>query len=309
VSATAAATTSTSTFQCSECGAALLVEAGHRTATCPYCRCPSVVERPETRDRPNPTFVLPFTVTPDHARQAVVTWTRRTRLFKKSLDKATIGEIKGVYVPAYLYSAVVSASFAAEIGENYTVTETYTTTVNGKTVVRTRTRTETEWRSLQGAHAAYATDLVVTASRGLPNRELEAIEPFDLRALRRYTPALVSGWIAEEPSIALNDCVQMARGEAQKQEEQRLSAFMPGDKHRDLRYQMAVKDETIEPLLVPVWVLAVRPDPKRPAMRVLANGQTSEVWGPESWSALKIVLWILLVIGVIAGIWAAVALS
>ena len=59
------------TLVCNECSASLEIQEGHRTAICPYCRCPSVVERPAAPDRPNPTFVLPFTVTPDNARGAV----------------------------------------------------------------------------------------------------------------------------------------------------------------------------------------------------------------------------------------------
>ncbi len=286
-----------SSVQCNDCGAALLVEAGHRTTTCPYCKSPSVIERPPSADRPAPTFVLPFTVTGEQARSAVQSWTRRTRWFKQSLSKATLGELQGLYVPAYLYSAVVRSQWRAEIGENYTVTETYTTTENGKTVTRTRTRTETEWSSLRGEHVAYTIDLVVSASRGLPNLELEAIEPFDLRGLRRYTPALVSGWTAEEASMAPAACLQAARGEAEAHEARRLADFMPGDKHRELRFQMNVADETIEPLLVPVWVLAIRPHADKPAIRVLANGQTAEVWGPETTSVQKVVLWIALALG------------
>jgi hypothetical protein len=278
-------------LRCGECGASIVL-GSYRTAICPYCACPSVVERPAAPDLPNPVFVLPFTVTKDHAVADVKRWQNRLRLFRRSFDGATIDEIKGVYVPAYLYSAVVSSRYTADIGENYTETETYTTTENGKTVTKTRTVTKTEWRDLAGEHAAYATDLVVTASRGLPNAELEQIEPFDLRSLRRYGPALVSGWLVEEPSITVAECTAMARVEAQKQEGERLSAFMPGDKFRDLNFSMTVSDESIDPILVPVWVLAVRPRADQPAVRVVANGQTAEVWGPEKVSAIKVLLWI-----------------
>lgn len=280
-------------LRCGECGASMVL-GEHRTAVCPYCACPSVVERPAAPDRPNPIFVLPFTVTRARAVADVARWQGRLRLFHRSFGRATIEKIEGVYLPAYLYSAVVESRYRARIGENYTVTETYTTTDSqGKTVTRTRTVTRTEWRDLAGEHAAYATDLVVTASRGLPNAELERIEPFDLRGLRRYHPALVSGWLVEEPSMSLAECTEMARLEAQKQEGERLSAFMPGDSFSDLHFDMSVRDESIDPVLVPVWVLAVRPDPGRPALRVLANGQTAEVWGPERLSPLKIVLFIL----------------
>ncbi|HTE53463.1 MAG TPA: hypothetical protein VK698_21560 [Kofleriaceae bacterium] len=293
----------TGTLQCGECGAALIL-GEYRSAVCPYCGSPTVVERPAAPGLPSPVFALPFTVTLDSAKELVRAWSQRRRWFHRSLQRATVDDIKGVYVPACLYSAVTSASYRAEIGENYTVTESYTTTENGKTVTRTRTRTVTEWRHLAGVHAAYATDLVVTASRGLPNEELERVEPFDLRGLRRYSPALVSGWLVEEASLSVDQCTELARAEARRVEGERLRQFMPGDSHRDLTFEMDLREETVDPVLVPVWVLAVRPHLEQPAMRVLGNGQTGEVWGPERLSAAKIVLWIaaaiLLIVIVIA---------
>jgi hypothetical protein len=279
------------TLQCGGCGAALVL-GEYRSAVCPYCASPTVVERPAAPGRPNPVFVVPFTVTQERARELVRAWSRQKRLIYRSLGAATVDDIKGVYVPACLYSAVTMSEYSAEIGEDYTVTETYTTTVNGKTVTRTRTRTETEWRHLSGQHAAYATDLVVTASRGLPNEELERIEPFDMRGLRRYTPALLSGWLVEEASLTLGECTELARAEAVRLEEARLARFMPGDRHRDLRFQLDIRSETIDPVLVPVWVLAMRPRADMPAIRVLGNGQTGEVWGPERISPAKVALWI-----------------
>jgi hypothetical protein len=286
-------------LECEDCGAALRVAASYRTTTCPYCKCPSVIERPATTAAPNPSLVLPFVVTEDSARAAVRAWTRKMRFFRQSLDKSTIEEIKGVYLPAYLYSAAVYASYSAEIGENYTVTETYTTTENGKTVTKTRQVVKTEWRSLEGEHVGYATDVVVTASRGLPNAELEHIEPFDTRLLRRYGPEFVSGWIAEEPTMHPSECMTAARAEATALEGRRLDAFMPGDSHRDLRFAVKVDRESLDLTLIPVWVLALRPDPREPAKRVLVNGQSREIWGPEAYSVWKIVTWILFVLTVI----------
>src|SRR5688572_24638992 len=82
------------TLECTECAAALEIKEGHRTAICPYCRCPSVVERPAAPDRPNPTFVLPFTITPERARECVTLWTKRARFFHRGLSKTTIQEIQ-----------------------------------------------------------------------------------------------------------------------------------------------------------------------------------------------------------------------
>jgi hypothetical protein len=284
---------------CQQCGAALAIS-GSRTAACPYCASPSVVERPASPDRPNPTFVLAFAAGDDLPRQALRRWVGRQSIFADSaLRKAKVEDLKGIYVPGYLYSAVARTQYRAEIGENYTVTESYT---DSKGRRQTRTKTVTEWRELAGPHVGYVTDVIVTASAGLPNPELEAVEPFDWKLLRRYRPELISGWAAEEPSRSRDECLALAREEASARTGRALAAFMPGDKHRDLSYRTTVEWETLDPVLVPIWVMAVRYRPDQPPLRVVVNGQTGAAAGKAPISGWKIALAILFVVAVIAAI-------
>jgi hypothetical protein len=286
---------------CRECGAQLRIEPQLRTAICPYCAAPAVVERPPTRDRPSPAFALGFTVTRDAAAAEAKRWVRRRSLFARSgVRRARIEELRGLYVPVYLYTVEAHSAYTAMIGENYT--ETYTTTDSkGRTVVRTRTRTE--WRDLAGSHATFVPDVVVTASKGIPNDELEAIEPFDLRLLRRYDPGLVAGWIAEEPSLDRESCLAAARQETLGRVAGLLKEFMPGDSHRELNFRTEFHNEDATLVLAPVWALAVRYDAQRPPFRLLVNGQTGKVGGkvPRSW--LKIAAAIALGLGLAALAW------
>lgn len=273
--------------QCQACGASLTVEAHLRTAQCPYCDSPSVVDRPPSPGRPDPSFVLGFVLGRESAAASVKRWIRSRGPFAHpGLKRATIEKTRGVYVPAYLYGAVAESTYSAEIGENYQVTETYTTTDSkGNVQVRTRTVTKTEWRSLHGEHAAYVLDVLVTASGGIPNDELEAVEPFDLRALRRYDPALLSGWIAEEPSVVRDACLRHAHDESVQKIGRSLAQFLPGDSQRNLQYTTRLRDEVIDLLLLPIWVFAARYAEDREPVRILVNGQTGEVQGkvPLSW--------------------------
>jgi hypothetical protein len=288
-------------LECENCGASLNVAAEQRTAACPYCASPAVIERPPSADRPLPAFTLAFTVSRDAARAAVRHWLGTRGIFTRSgVRTAAIDTMRGVYVPAYIYSALSRSEYEAQIGEDYTETETYTTTdANGKPVTRTRTVTRTEHRHLSGHHAAYILDVLVTASRGLTNVELETLEPFDLRVLRRYSPALLSGWIAEDPTLQAAECMSLARGEALAKVGHELVAFMPGDSHRGLVYRTTLDRETADLLHVPVWVLAVKHDPKEPLLRVLVNGQTGKVIGAAPLSWVKIMLAVLTVLAVI----------
>lgn len=275
-----------------------------RTAKCPYCASPQVVQRPPSHDRPNPTFVLAFVIPEARAKTIARDWVRGRWFAPSAFRDAEIGDTRGVYLPSFLYTASAHTTFNASIGENYQEQETYTTTDSeGKTVTRTRTVTKTEWRSLSGTHAEYVSDIFVTASRGIPNEELDAIEPFDLRALHRYTPKVVSGWIAEEPSLGSEECMQLAQQEALAEIGRRLTDFMPGDSHRDLQYQTVLRDQNAVLTLVPVWVLAVRYAEDKPVVRLLVNGQSGKLFGKRPISWVKVTLFVLTILALIAGVY------
>jgi predicted RNA-binding Zn-ribbon protein involved in translation (DUF1610 family) len=291
-------------ISCQSCGATLRVEPHLRSTVCPYCASPSIVSRPRREDRPAPTFIVPFVIDHEHATAAVKRWIAGSHLFARSDFKAAAPELtRGVYLPAYLYGAVADSEYTARIGENYTVTETYTTTDSkGRTVTRTRTVTKTEWRSLQGRHRCYLVDILVTASQGVANAALEAIEPFDLRALRRYRDGYIAGWIAEEPSRTQDECFHLAHDEALAEVGQQLSAFMPGDSHHDLDSRTSLRDEMIDFVLLPVWSYAVRYAEDQPPLQILVNGQTGRVGGKVPLSTTKVVAAIvagLLLIGLV----------
>lgn len=286
-------------LECRSCGAALRVEAHLRTASCPYCSSPSVVDRPARPDQPDPTFALGFSLTQQAAREKVRHWLRRRSFFAPSaVRNASLEDVRGVYLPAWLYSAVARTRFSASIGENYT--ETYTTTVDGKRVVRSRT--VTEWQPLQGTHSDYVADVLVTASKGLSNAELERIEPFDLRLLHRYEPAIISGWIAEDPTLAHDDSLRMAREEASAHVGARIRDFLPGDHQSDVKWDTQFENEGSELVLVPVWVLAARWHAQKPPFRVIVNGQSGAVYGKAPLSAVKITAVVLAVIAIVAAI-------
>ena len=131
-------------------------------------------------------------------------------------------------------------------------------------------------------------DVLVTASRALGNAELGAVEPFDLRAIRRYDPSLVAGWIAEDPSMTSAECTELARREAVEKVGASLHDFMPGDSHRELVHQTWLEQESLDLVMIPVWVLALRYRDDRGPLRVLVNGQTGRVAGAVPWSRLRI---------------------
>jgi hypothetical protein len=269
-------------LSCESCGAKLVVEATRRTARCPYCDSPSVIDRPATPDRPDPVFAIGFSIDGTSARHNLRSYLKGHRWAPPALRLATAERVEGLYLPAYLYSAVADSRYRALIGENYTEMEY---DARKKT---TRRVTKTEHRELAGRHRCYVEDLFVTASEGIPNVELEGIEPFDLGGLRRYAPDVVSGWISEEPSLSRDASLEAAREESRNRVQGRLRGFMPGDSHSRLQSATELTDEAMDLVLLPVWVCAVRWRTDQPPIRLLVNGQTGEVSGevPVSWAKI-----------------------
>ena len=287
--------------RCDECGATLLVAEKLRATRCPYCTSTSVIERAPTEDRPVPTFVVPFTWGRERVEARLKRWIGNRGIFAPSAFKeAALEGLRGVYVPAWLYGAVGEAEYSASIGENYTRTETYTTTDSkGNTVTRTRVKTYTEWRSLTGRYEGWMVDFLVSASGGLRNEDLESLEPFDLRALKRYDPRALAGWIAEQATVDRAACMGDARAEASERLGQRLGRFMPGDSHRNLRYTADFKEETASLVLLPVWIGAARYGESGEQVRVLLNGLSGEIVGHVPKSGWKIALFVLGVVVVL----------
>jgi hypothetical protein len=289
------------TLTCDQCGAALAFE-GVRSEVCAFCASPNIVEREPSRDQPTPRFAIAFAGDRTWAQTHLTNWLGKRRLFADSaLARARVEDMRGVYVPAYLYSSIAHTDFTAEIGEHYYETETYTEdekkTIkywdNGEwkdkeiteSVTKTRTVTKTEYRPLSGNHLGYVTDVIVSASRGLPDDTLTAIGPFDLRMLRRFTPALTAGWIHEEYGKSRLLCEVTARSAARDQVGTELRAFMPGDSHADLEWHTRVEWESLDPMLIPVWMFVVRYRDDKPAIKIAINGQTGRVAGraPIAW--------------------------
>lgn len=290
-----------SQLACGNCGAAL-VFMGVRTQTCPYCACPSFVER-EAGTFVEPVFALGFTRDAQHARSDLRRFLRSRMWFADSaLYRATVDDIRGVYLPAYLYSASASTYYTVQIGEHYTETETYEDTdAQGNKTTKTREVTHTEYRPLAGTHVGYVTDVVVSASAGVSHKELGRVEPYDMRELRRFSPALISGWITEEFSRAPAGCRAACQQEARDAIGDKLRRFMPGNSYSELHFSTEISWESMDPILVPIWVIAMKYREGKPPLRIVINGQTGRATGdvPVAWWKVLILVAVLAAIGAV----------
>ncbi len=289
-------------FHCETCGADVATSLDQRSYHCPFCDSTYVVDISEKDSgKQRPEFVIGFAVDKHRAQELFFQWIGKNSWFRPSdlATKAATEKQRGVYLPFWHFSMFASSRWSAMIGEYWYRTETYTyKDKEGKTHTATRQVQETEWWPLSGNHRKYYYGFLVSASKGLPQREAIAIQPYQLNALVRYRPYYLAGWMSEEYSVQPEEAIAVAETEFRRRQQSAVTQFMPGDTHRDLQVATELNATGSDLILLPVHVLTYRYHDR--IYRFLVNGQTGKIYGEKPWSTLRISMAIIAVVLLIA---------
>ena len=294
--------TQVKTSQCQECGASVSFSPQATAAECDFCGSSQVLHQDENRNVIRPESLVPFRVARDDASDKFASWIRKLWFRPSDLKhKARVAGMNGVYVPYWTFDAAVHSDWTAQAGYYYYETETYTERDSeGNVVTKTRQVRRTRWEPAWGARNDSFDDVLVCASRGLPEKLERKIRSFDTAALVPYEPSYLAGWKAEEYAVELNDGWRKALAHMESVQERRCSHDVPGDTQRFLHVTSTFSDETFKHVLLPIWISSYRY--RGEVYRFLVNGQTGQVTGKAPLSVVKIALFTLFIAAVIAGI-------
>ena len=148
------------------------------------------------------------------------------------------------------------------------------------------------WRRVRGRVARFFDDVLVLASRSLPKRYTDALQPWDLSALTPYQPEFLAGFRAEAYTVALEEGHAEARAQMARVIERDVRFDIGGDRQRIHDIRTDVSDVTFKHILLPVWLAAYKYRGK--SYRFVVNGQTGRVQGERPWSAIKIAVAVVL---------------
>lgn len=296
--------TKVSTFKCDSCGAVVHYSAGEKALHCAYCGSNYVVEV-EAEDKVRPSRIVPFAVEKEKSSKLFREWLGKGFWRPGDLkSRAKANELLGVYLPFWAFDAKADSRWSASAGYNYRETEQYT---DSKGQNQTRTVTKVRWRPASGEHTFAYIDWLVSASGGLHQEWVAQIVPFHLDQAKPYSPDYMAGWAAEDYSIENEQAQTLAKDDLNIQEERKCAEMVPGDTHKDLRVSSTFTDWVSELVVLPIYISSYTYRDK--VYRFLINGQTGEVVGKAPVSKLKIAVAILLGLGIVGGIAAAVALT
>jgi len=207
-----------------------------------------------------------------------------------------LGQLSGVYLPFWTYDSMTLSRYHGQRGDNYTTTQTYTDS-QGRT--QTRVVTLTRWTSVSGQVQYFFDDVLICASKSIPEERANQLQPWDLNDLEPFKPEFLSGFKTERYAVGLEEGFGHAR-QVMDQHIRMLCCRDIGGDHQRLDWvKTRYQNVTFKHLLLPVWLAAYRYREK--LFRILVNARTGEVVGDRPYSVAKIlalVLAILLIIGV-----------
>jgi DNA-directed RNA polymerase subunit M/transcription elongation factor TFIIS len=270
--------------KCPACGAETALGENLFASECTFCGSRLAVQ-PDARAIANPQAVLPFKLEKDAAAAGFDRWLRKLWFAPNDLKKRAAGDrFNGVYLPFWTFDAQTESAYQGQRGDHYT--ETVRRTVDGKQV--TQQVVKTRWSSASGWVRRAFNDILVTASRALPGKYLNALEPWDLGNLVPYDNRFLSGFKAEVSQVDIRTGFEAARQVMEGVIRQDIRQDIGGDEQRITSVQTQYAATTYKYVLLPVWLSIYRYGDK--IYRFAVNARTGEVLGERPYSAIKIAL-------------------
>ena len=268
---------------CPNCGAQVEFDADVHARECPFCATPVVIDT-GTHRHIKPRGLLPFALEERQAHKAMTDWLGKLWFAPNGLQQyARKGRrMDGIYVPYWTFDADTKSSYRGQRGTVFY--ESRTVTRNGKRV--TQRVQKVRWRTVSGRVARFFDDVLVLASRSLPKRYTDNLEPWDLAALEPYRPEFLAGFRAEGYAVELADGFAEARVQMDRMIQRDVKFDIGGDRQRITDIDTTVDDITFKHILLPVWLAAYKYRGK--TYRFVVNGRTGRVQGERPWSAIKI---------------------
>jgi LSD1 subclass zinc finger protein len=262
--------------KCEKCGAQQRLGANLFASHCAFCGA-AIVSKSYASRRIKPRSVVPFQLDRGRALDAFRKWLRWRLLAPGDLRRYAQSDARltGIYLPFWTYDCRTSTDYTGQRG-----------------VKRDKA---TSWSTVSGHIDKFHDDVVVLASRSLPESLQGAITSWDTTALVPYQAEYVSGFQAEAYQIGLKDGYEVAKSLIDARIRGLIRRDIGGDDQRIDSVRTQYSDVTFKHVLLPAWVSAYRYRDK--VYRFVVNAQTGETTGESPLSWWKVAL--LVIIGLV----------
>lgn len=254
------------TYVCESCGGEIVADGTMAASSCPYCGCPVIVAK-QLSGMLRPDLVIPFQLDRKEAENRF-RGHLKGKVLLPSLFKTEnrIKEIKGVYVPFWLYDCEAEAD------------------------IRCRATRLRSWRSgdydyretqhfLLCRSGEIAFDRVpADGSRKMDDALMDSLEPYDYSAAVDFQTAYLAGYFADKYDQSAEECAPRANSRIRTSTVNAFMKTMVGyascvPEHMNIQ----LRQGRIRYALLPVWLLNT--DYKGRTYTFAMNGQTGKFVG------------------------------
>ena len=254
------------TYVCKSCGGEIVGDENTAATSCPFCGNP-VVMMGQFSGALKPDLVIPFKLDKNTAKAGLMQHLSGKRLLPKIFkDQNHIDEIKGIYVPFWLFDTDADAQVR------------YRTT---KVRVWSDSKydyTDTSHFLVNRSGSVSFEHIPVDGSTKMPDDLMESIEPFNFSAAVDFQTAYLAGYLADKYDVDAEQSIERANERVKRSTEEVFASTVHG-------YQTVVTESSNIRLhggkakyaLYPVWILNTTWQGKKYTFAM--NGQTGKFVG------------------------------
>ena len=253
-------------YICPSCGAELICDETTAATSCPYCANPTIVPG-QFSGTLMPDLIVPFRLDKEAAKTALREHFKGKKLLPRAFSSENhLDEIKGVYVPFWLFDADCDA----DMSFNATRVRTWSD-LNYH-------YTETRYYRLYRSGFVRFGNVPVDGSLKMPDELMESLEPFDTAKAVRFKKAYLSGFFADRYDVRAEDSVDRANERVRQSTIQAFSQTTSGYVGATCTgSNIRLQNARAKYALLPVWILNTSWRGKN--YQFAMNGQTGKFVG------------------------------
>ena len=253
-------------YKCKSCGGEIITDQTTSASKCPYCDNPVVMLGNFAGDL-KPDYIIPFKYDKEAAKAALYKHLEGRKLLPKVFkDQNHIDEIKGVYVPVWLFDVDAEGKmlFKGEKLRNWS---------DGKF-----NYIERNYYSIQREGNVEFERVPVDGSTKMQDDLMESIEPFDFKDAVEFKTAYLSGYLADRYDVSAEDSIERANDRIKNTTEQLFTSTVQGyNSVSRENSSIRLKNGKAQYALYPVWILNTTWENKKYIFAM--NGQTGKFVG------------------------------
>ena len=231
-------------YHCETCGAEIIADETTAATHCPYCDNPIILTGRVAAEL-KPDLIIPFRLDKKAAKQALKKHISGRKLLPRVFSSENhLDEIKGVYVPFWLFDT------EADVSSSYEMTRTRTWTDSRYQY------TETKNYHADRAGTMYFDNVPVDGSSKMDDDLMDSLELYDFSNAVEFKTAYLAGYFANRYDVSSEECKSRAKRRIFRTAEEQLDRTVTGyDSVRQIGGTAYLKNTKVKYALLPVWIM------------------------------------------------------